>query len=160
MNFLHGLVGPGNKFWVLFGMFPVPTSESLEISPPCTGELLVDRLGRRVRPIREHARDVPADVVGYSLEETAEGRRNVAVHALIIPTKMRRLLVHRLLPRRWWLRATAAAPLGGQADADPPGRRTAGGVGHGRVMALLSVMAQFACLRVTTATSKMSPNRR
>lgn len=136
MNFLHGLVGPGNKFWVLFGLFPVPTPEFLKISPPCPGELLVDRLGKRVGPIREHARGVPTVVVGHSLEETAEGRRDVAVYALIIPTKICMMLDHRLLPKRWWLCAATAAPLGGQTGADPPGRRTAavGGIGHGAVL--------------------------
>ena len=138
MKFLHGLVGPGNELLALPPISPVRFPEFLDIFLTRPGELLLNRLGRCVGPIREYSTGAPTLVVGDSLDEEAQGRGGFEVDVLGVSTKLlRRLLVRRLLPRRWWLRATAAAPLGGQTDADPPGRTTAGTagrLGHGAVL--------------------------
>lgn len=133
VNFLHGLVGPGNEIWVTLGSSPVPLKFP-KVIPTRPDKLLLDRLGRRVGPIREHSKDIPTLEVRNSLEETAEGRRESAVVVSVISSEHLRLRL--LLWSGRWLLPTASvfttsALLGGQTDAGRPGRRTAGGLGHG-----------------------------
>ena len=139
---LHGLTSPSPKVCLRFASLPPRRLELLnEITVRRVGKLLPDTSGGEVGSVGKGLLGIHRFMINLFIldEGTKSGRRFEVVIPPVRP-HLRFLLGHcrcRLLPRRWWLCTAVTAPLGGQTDADPPGRRTAGAagrLGHGAVL--------------------------